>query len=150
MRLGELLRKAADPIDACLQATQGFRLFDGIVNAVKQKTTARFTFADIQMQGTLKDSGNSLALRAKNEVLAAYKNRKLIGLAPDIITPVNSRTGKCITAEQIEENDELTVIGISAPPKWRTSRGLGLWEDVLRRAEIVDAYVLIEQLATAL
>ena len=84
--------------------------------------------------------------KAKNEVLVAYRDEKLTAIAPDIITPVHSETGKCITAEKIQNDDKLTVLGLPAPQKWRTSKGLELWKEVLQRSNISEDYVPIEQL----
>jgi DUF917 family protein len=61
---------------------------------------------------------------------------------------VNPETGRCITAEKIREGDKLAVLGLPAPEKWRTSRGLELWKDVLRRSNIIEEYVAIENLRT--
>ena len=149
MRVGELLRKTADPIEAILKETGGIKLFDGTVNFVKRETESGFTFVDIEIQGMHQYRGSTLELRAKNEVLVAYRDKKLVALAPDIITPVHFETGKCTTAEKIKKGDKLVVIGLSAPRKWITPRGLELWKDVLRRAGIIEAYVPIEQLAKA-
>ena len=84
--------------------------------------------------------------KAKNEVLVAYKDGKLAAIAPDIITPVHSETGKCITAEKIEKGNKLAVLGLPAPQKWRTSKGLELWSEVLQRSKIIEKYMPIEQL----
>jgi len=147
IQIGRLLRTAMNPLKALLEETHGFRLFDGFVDSVKQTTESGFTFTDITIQGIHRCKGSTMELKAKNEVLAAYQDGKLIALAPDIITPLNFETGRCVTAEKIEKDDKLAVLGISAPSKWRSSRGLGLWEDVLRRAGINDAYVPLEHLA---
>lgn len=149
MQIGKLLRTATNPMETLLKETSGRRLFDGIVDSVRQKTESGFAFIDIRIQGIHQYTGSTMELKAKNEVLAAYRDGKLVALAPDIITPLHFETGRCVTAEKIEKGDELVVVGISAPMKWRSPKGLGLWEDVLRRAEIMDAYVPVEQLAEA-
>lgn len=79
-------------------------------------------------------------------MLVAYRDKKLVAMAPDIITPVHFETGKCITAEKIKTGDKLTVLGLPAPKKWRTHKGLKLWKDVLDRSKILEDYVPIEQL----
>jgi DUF917 family protein len=59
---------------------------------------------------------------------------------------VHSEAGKCITAEKIEKGDKIVVLGLPAPEKWRTKKGLELWKDVLQRSNIFEAYVPIEKL----
>jgi len=59
---------------------------------------------------------------------------------------VHPETGKCITAEKIEKDDKLTILGLPAPQKWTTRKGLELWKDVLQRANVMEEYESIEKL----
>lgn len=149
MKVGKLLREAVDPIQAVLRDTYGFKLFEGKVDQAKRKTETGFTFVNITLQGTREYAGSKLEFKAKNEVLVAYRDKRLAAIAPDIITPVDAETGRCITAEKIERGDKLAVLGLPAPQKWKTSTGLELWKDVLERSTILDGYVPLEQLARA-
>ncbi len=143
---GKLLRKTADPISAVLKETRGFRLFEGIVDKAEQKTQGGFTFVNIRIKGKHDYSGESLELKAKNEVLIAKKDGELAAIAPDIITPLYPETGKCITAEKIDADQELVVVGLPTPRKWRTSRGIELWKEMLQSTSIPEEYVPIEEL----
>jgi DUF917 family protein len=131
-----------------LKETGGYKLFEGIVSVVERETKGGFTFVNVKLKGTGEFAGSTFEFKAKNEVLVAYKNGRLIAIAPDIITPVHPETGKCITAEKIVEGGKLAVLGLPAPEKWLTSKGLELWRDVLQRSGIFEAYVPIEKLAT--
>jgi len=146
MRIGMLLSKAVDPLNAVLKETQGFKLFEGFVNSVERKTEAGFTWTTVALNGTRENEGSKFEFNAKNEVLIGYKDGKLAAIAPDIITPVHPETCKCVTAEKIKKGDKLVVIGIPAPKKWRTPKGLELWKDVLQRSNISEEYVELEQL----
>ena len=146
MRIGKLLRKTVDPIKAVLKETGGFKLFEGVVDRVERETQGGFTFVNIKLRGKHEYRGSTFGFKAKNEVLVAYKNGKLVAIAPDIITPVHPETGKCITAEKIEKGDKLAVLGLPAPQKWRTSKGLELWKDVLQRSNVFEKYAPLEQL----
>jgi len=146
MRIGMLLRKAVDPLNAVLKETHGFKLFGGVASAVEHETKAGFTWTTVTLNGTHENEGSKFEFKAKNEVLIGYKNEKLAAIAPDIITPVHAETCKCVPAEKIKKNDKLAVIGIPAPKKWRTPKGLELWKDVLQRANINEKYVELEQL----
>jgi len=148
MRIGKLLRKSIEPIKAVLKETNGFKLFEGIVEHAERRTDAGFTFVDTKLRRTHQYAKSSFAFRAKNEVLVAYKDGRLAAIAPDIITPVNPETGKCITAEKIEKGDKLAVLGLPSPQKWRTSKGLDLWKDVLQRSNVSEEYVPIEKLVS--
>jgi hypothetical protein len=148
MQIGKLLRTAVEPIKAVLKGNNGFKLFEGAVERAERKTEGGFTFIDIKLRGTREYEGISFEFKAKNEVLVAYKDGKLAAIAPDIITPVHPETGKCMTAEKIEKGDKLAVLGLPAPQKWRTKKGLELWKDVLQRSNILEEYVPIEKLAS--
>jgi DUF917 family protein len=147
MRIGRLLKKNVKPIKAILKETGGFKLFEGATASVKRETKAGFTFVDVKLNGTREYADSEFEFKAKNEVLVAYKNGKLAAIAPDIITPVHPETGKCITAEKIKKGDELAVLGLPAPDKWTTRRGLELWKDALKRSNIFEGYMPIEELA---
>jgi len=146
MRIGMLLRKAVDPIGAVLKETGGFKLFEGTVNKVERETKEGFTWTTATLNGVHESEGSKFTFKAKNEILVAYEDGKLSAMAPDIVTAVHPETGKCITAEKIEKGDKLVVIGIPAPEKWRTKRGLELWGDVLQRSNIKERYVALEEL----
>ena len=148
MRIGKLLRTAVEPIIAVLKENNGFKLFEGVVERAERKTEGGFTFIAIKLCGTREYEGISFEFKAKNEVLVAYKDGRLAAIAPDIITPVHPETGKCITAEKIEKGDKLAVLGLPAPQKWRTKKGLELWKDVLQRSKILEEYIPIEKLAS--
>lgn len=147
IKIGKILREAEDPIKGVLKETGGCKLFEGVVTSVLKETREGFTYVTVKINGSGSFAGHTFELRAKNEVLVAYKNGRLVAIAPDIVTPVNPETGKCITAEKIVEDETLAILGLPAPEKWRTSRGLELWRDVLQRAGVFEHYVPIEKLA---
>jgi hypothetical protein len=147
MQIGRLLKINVDPINAVLKETGGFKLFEGVVNHVQLKTEAGFTFIHIKLQGIHDYNGSIFEFKAKNEVLVAYRNKKLAAIAPDIITTVHPETGRCITVEKLKKGDKIAILGLPAPKKWRTTKGLELWKDILQRSEIFEEYVPIEQLA---
>ncbi len=146
IRIGILLRKAIDPSKAILKETHGFCLFEGVVAGAEHETMGGFTWTSLELKGMQESKGSSLRLKAKNEFLVAYKDGKLAALAPDIITTIDPDTGKCVPAEKLKEGDRLTVIGIPAPKKWRSRKGLHLWREVLHGSGVKERYVPIEHL----
>jgi DUF917 family protein len=148
MRLGMLLRKTVDPLGAVLKETSGFRLFEGKVDNVSHETKQGFTWTNAVLEGVHDDEGSKFEFKAKNEVLVAYKNGRLAAIAPDIITPVDLETCKGIAAEKLKKSDKLVIVGIPAPEKWRTPRGLEMWREALKRSEMNEKYVEIEKLNT--
>ena len=147
MHTGKLLRESVEPLEAVLKDTGGAKLFEGEVEKAESRTEGGFTFVTVKLRGTHDHIGSTFEFKAKNEVLVAYRDGKLVAIAPDIITPINPETGKCITAEKIKNGDRLAVLGLPAPEKWRTRKGLELWKDVLERTSIFEQFVPISQLA---
>jgi len=147
IRIGTLLRKALDPLAAVLKETKGFLLFEGTVAKAEQETRSGFTWTTLGLNGTNEAKNSSFELKAKNEFLIAHKDGKLAAIAPDIITTVNPETGRCTPAEKVKKGDKLTVIGIPAPSKWRSKKGLKLWQGVMQRSGIDENYTAIERLA---
>lgn len=146
MRIGMLLRKAVDPLTAVLKEMRGFKLFEGVVNALERETRAGFTWTTVTLNGTHENEGSKFEFKAKNEILIGYRDEKLAAIAPDIITPVHFETYKCIPTEMMKKGDKLVIIGIPAHKKWRTPKGLELWQDVLQRSNIDERYVELEKL----
>lgn len=149
MQIGRLLRTTSNPVEAILNETGGFNLFEGIVDHAEQETDMGFTFVNVKLRGIHEYAGSILEFKAKNEVLVAYRDGELAAMAPDIITPVHPESGKCITAERIEKGDKLLVLSLPAPQKWRAGKGLELWKDVIQRLNIKEEYVPMEQLASS-
>jgi DUF917 family protein len=149
MRIGRRLRLSPNPIEATVEETGAIKLFEGTVDDVHRETRSGFTLVDVEIRGADRDAGKKLLLKAKNEVLAAYEDGRILALAPDIITPVDSRTGRCITAEGVEKKDDVVVLGLPAPRKWMSPRGLALWRDTLQRAGITETYSPVANLARA-
>jgi DUF917 family protein len=147
IRIGMLLRKAVDPIKAVLKETNGFMLFDGIVSKSERETRSGFTWTTLELKETHGKKGASFEMKAKNEFLVAHKNGKLAAMAPDIITAVK-HDGRCVSAEKAKKGDKLVVLGIPAPLKWRSEKGLRLWLEVLQRSGINERYTPIERLAS--
>ncbi len=146
MHIGKLLRESSEPFKAVLKETGGVKLFEGEVESSESKTEGGFTFVTVKLRGTHEYTGSIFEFKAKNEVLVAYRDGKLAAIAPDIITPVHPETGKCITAEKIKKGDKLAVLGLPAPKKWMSRKGLELWKDTLKRTGIFEEYVPIERL----
>jgi hypothetical protein len=148
MKIGKLLRTVAEPVKAILKETGGSKLFEGVVDSVERKTESGFTFTRIRLRGTREFAGSEFEFNAKNEILIAYRNGKLVAIAPDIITPIHPETGKCITAEKIGKGNKIVILGLPAPKKWRTSKGLELWRDTLQRSNIFEEYAPIGNLTS--
>jgi DUF917 family protein len=148
IRIGMLLRKAVDPIKAVLKETNGFVLFDGTVVKSEQETRSGFTWTTLKLKETHGKKRSSFEVRAKNEFLVAHKDDKLAARAPDIVTAVRRDNGRCISAEKAKKGDKLAVLGIPAPLKWRSEKGLRLWQEVLQRSGINERYTPIERLVS--
>ncbi len=146
IHVGRILRKAVEPVKAVLKETDGLKLFEGTVQDVERQTKAGFTFINVKLFGGREFAGRVFEFRAKNEVLVAYRDGRLVAVAPDIITPVHPEKGTCITAERIEKGDRLAVLGMPSPERWKEKKGLEMWRDVLLEAGVNEEYVPCDRL----
>ena len=141
IRVGRILGKAVEPVEAVLKETGGLKLFEGTVQDVERETNGGFTFIKAKLTGDRDFSGSVFEFRAKNELLVAYRNGRLVAIAPDIITPVHPERGTCVTAEKIEKGDRLSVLVLPSPERWKERKGLELWREVLREAGVTEEYI---------
>jgi hypothetical protein len=127
-RVGRAVREALaagrDPIPALLEAGEGFRLFQGRVSGHQWKDEAGFLVGEVELAGLGRDQGSRYRIWFKNEHLMAWKDGAVSVTAPDLITLVETSTGRAIMNPEFERGLEVTVIGFRAAPLWRTPRGL--------------------------
>jgi len=135
-------------LKAVLAETSGFLLFEGVTQSIEHETKEGFTWTTLKLTGGKDGEGSGLELKAKNEFLIALRNGKPIAVAPDIITAVRPENCTCIPAEKIVESSRLVVLGIPAPRKWRSPKGLELWREMMQRSGINEKYVPVERLAS--
>jgi DUF917 family protein len=125
--IGIALREArqahTDPIQAILNVTGGFRLFEGKIIDVNRQITRGWAKGHFDVQGT----DETLRIEFQNEFLIARTlSGRLLCSVPDLIMSVDSQTGDPITTETLHYGYRITILGIPCNHRWRTEAGIKL------------------------
>lgn len=127
-KLGKAYREAIaarrDPIQAIIEAGQGYRLFEGRVADFHWKDEAGFLVGDITLSGTGNYHGSRYRIWYKNEHIISWRDDQVSVTPPDLITLIVTETGQAIANPEFERGQEVTVVGFPAPALWRTPAGL--------------------------
>ncbi|WP_102380252.1 DUF917 domain-containing protein [Raoultibacter timonensis] len=129
-RIGRTLREAreqhADPIDAVLEVTNGFRLFRGKVVDVERKTDGMFVRGQAVVDGLDEDKGSRMVIEFQNENLIALRDGEPVTTSPDLIMSLDMESGTPVTTEGLKYGARVVVVGMPCAPQWRTPEGLAV------------------------
>jgi hypothetical protein len=144
-RIGLSLRQArerhTDPIQAILDVTGGFRLFEGKIVDVNRRIAQGWARGHFDVLGL----DETLRVEFQNEFLIARTlSGRLLGVVPDLIMSVESQTGEPITTETLHYGYRVTILGIPCNERWRSEAGIRLGGAGYFGYEI--GYVPIEEL----
>ena len=128
--IGRALREAherhADPIDAVLGATHGFRLFYGKVVDVERNTDGMFVRGQAIIEGLDSDKGSTVEIKFQNENIIALRDGEAIATAPDLIISLDKESGTPVTTEGLKYGARVVVCCLPCDSKWRTPQGLAV------------------------
>jgi DUF917 family protein len=144
-RIMEAGRSKLDPVDSILEATGGFRLFEGKVTDVQRDLTTGFVRGKARFEGLEEDREGSFELHFQNENLLGLRNGEPCAVVPDLITVLDRETGRPITTEHLRYGQRVTIIGMPCAPIWRSEAGLALVGPRYFKYDL--DYVPIEELA---
>ena len=123
-RIVESKAENVNPVDAILELTKGFRLFEGKLTDVRRDLTTGFVRGKASFEGIETHKGHSLTLDFQNENLIANIDGKPCAMVPDLITVLDRESGNPITTETLRYGQRVVIIGMPCDPIWRTERGL--------------------------
>lgn len=137
-----------DPVQAVIDAGDGFLLFKGKVTRSDSKGERGFGWTDAYLQGTGEFAGSEYHIYNKNENMVAWRDGKLDAAAPDIINALDPKTGWAMRGGGViggfVVGQELTVVGFPNNDLLRTPQvieGMGP-----KHFGFTDDYVKIEKL----
>ncbi len=125
--LREARQRGEDPVKALLQASHGFKLFQGVVSKADVKGEGGFTWWDVEVNGTGPYSGHTYKVFVKNENIVAWLDGTPDAMAPDLICNLDPKTGDTIVGPSLggyNLKQEIVLISIPAHRLWRTPKGL--------------------------
>ena len=121
-RLGRtvLAARAAqqDPVQAVVAAENGRILFSGKIVDVTRKTAAGFVRGDLFLAEILANGapGRECALHFQNEYLTCELDGEVVALVPDLISVLETETGRAIGTEELKYGLRVSVIAIPCSP----------------------------------
>jgi len=118
------LEKGEDPVDAIVDVTEGWRLFEGVVTGKDWEDRDGYMFGTTHIAGTGDYEGQTLDVWFKNENHVSWLNGEPWICSPDIVALVRTHSGQGITNADIKESDEITAVGIKGLEAFRTEFGL--------------------------
>lgn len=128
--IGRRVREARvggeDPVQAIVEALDGWRIFEGVVEEYVWRDEGGFLIGEASLRGVGKWSGRRFRTWIKNEHIMAWLDDKPIVMPPDLIVFVLD-DGSPVTNSELKENIKVNVVASRAPDVWRTRRGLELF-----------------------
>jgi len=132
IRLGRAAREATaagrDPVDAVVQAGQGYLLFVGTVAKSDSRGEQGFGWTEASLDGTGAFAGSHYKIFNKNENMAAWRDGKLDAAAPDLICPLDPKTGWAMKSSGVigsfPVGATLAIVGFPNHRIWRTPRAI--------------------------
>jgi hypothetical protein len=128
LAIGRAMRQARaqgeDPIDAALQVTGGWRLFEGVVTAKEWEDRGGYMFGTTQIKGSGDYAGQTLKVWFKNENHVSWLNDKPWVCSPDLLTLAYRENGQGTTNTLLKEGDEVVAVGMKGLAAFRTDFGL--------------------------
>jgi len=113
-----------DPVEACLDVADGWRLFDGTVTNKDWEDRDGYMFGSVEVEGSGRWSGHTLKVWFKNENHVSWLDGQPWICSPDLVTLVASKTGVGYTSTQIGVGDQITAVGMRGLDVFRTPDAL--------------------------
>lgn len=127
-QIGEILSQPQKGRDWQLhnlqKLTGAYHLFDGKITDIERTTRDGFNFGKMIIDGLGEFEEQSMTIDFQNENLVATKNGKIIVSVPDLICLADMDSLLPSTSEGIKYGKRVTVLGLPADDKWRTTKGL--------------------------
>lgn len=128
LNLGRQMHQAReqgmDPIQAALEATGGWRLFEGVVLSKDWEDRGGYMFGTTTIHGTGDYEGQILKVWFKNENHITWLNDEPWICSPDIVTLAYKASGQGITNTLLKAGDQVVAVGIKGLEAFRTHFGL--------------------------
>lgn len=128
LAIGKAIRKAretgADPVDAAIAVTGGWRVFEGTVTKKEWEDRDGYMFGTTEITGSGDSAGKTLKVWYKNENHVSWLNGEPWICSPDLLTLVHRESGEATTNTYIAEGDEVVGVGMKGLEGFRSEFGL--------------------------
>ena len=134
IKFGRVTREAvetnSDPIDALLNASSGYKLFQGLVTKSDERGDRGFNWIDVEISGTDDFSGKTYKVFVKNENIIGWLDGEIDAMSPDYIYNLDPNTGGSIMSNagigSYPIGKEVVLIGLPSADQWRSDMGIEL------------------------
>ena len=134
IKFGRVTREAvetnSDPIDALLNASSGYKLFQGLVTKSDENGDRGFNWIDVEISGTDDFSGKTYKVFVKNENIIGWLDGEIDAMSPDYIYNLDPTTGRSIMSNagigSYPIGQEVVLIGLPSADQWRSDMGIEL------------------------
>jgi len=143
----EAVAQGKDPVAALVKASNGFKLFQGIVAKADTHGDRGFTWTEVEVTGNREYTGHTYKVSVKNENIVAWLDGIPDAMSPDTIQDLDPKTGDAHNGGQLggyQVGAEVAFIGYETSPMWRTPKGIEVFGP--RHFGFDFDYVPIEQL----
>lgn len=125
IRIGTVILEAQeDPVAALAEELRAAVLIVGKVADIERRTTGGFVRGSVTLQGLGADAGRTLRIEIQNENLVAEEGERVLATVPDIITMLDSESGRGVQTERIRYGQRVAILAFPCDPVWRSERGL--------------------------
>jgi len=128
LRLGEVIRKARergeDPVHKAIEFCKGWLLFKGKVSEKEWSVIDGYYCGFHRFQGIDEFKGQRFKTWFKNETHISWRNGHPFVTSPDLMIQGDLLSGDPITNHELQNGQEVAIIGIRARDFYRTGRGL--------------------------
>jgi DUF917 family protein len=128
LALGRAMRQAGekgeDPINAALEVSGGWHLFEGVVTRKEWEDRDGYMFGTTHIQGRGDYAGQTLEVWFKNENHVSWLNGEAWVCSPDLLTLVYKESGEGTSNTLIKEGDKVAAVGMKGLEAFRTEFGL--------------------------
>ncbi|ASN85367.1 DUF917 domain-containing protein [Pectobacterium versatile] len=130
--LRESHRSGSHPVQSLLTVLNGHIVASGKIVDVARRTAGGFARGKVVLDGMGNDKGESFTVLFQNELLLAYRSSQvkdptqdnLLAVVPDLISILDSETGRPIITEHLRYGQRVDVIAYPCNDKWRTPKGI--------------------------
>jgi DUF917 family protein len=124
----EAVTAGRDPVEAVVKAGNGYLLFQGTVQKSDSRGEQGFGWTEAYLDGTGAFGGSHYKIFNKNENMVAWRDGKLDAAAPDLICPLDPKTGWAIKSGGVigsfPVNSTVAIVGFPNHQIWRTPKAI--------------------------
>ncbi len=124
IRVGRAVRTSTSPLAAIEAELNATRLITGKIREIERRTGGGFVRGSVIVEGSGADRDRLLRIEIQNENLIALEDGQPLAVVPDLISVVDSTTGRAIATEELKYGLRVAVMAWPCDPIWRTPKGL--------------------------